>query len=109
MASNWVTVDIGNPHWKFPDIEACYVVYCDGQLTYIGCAENLRKRFHCRFEYARYSATINTPWGGFLNVKVKYRPSRRFGDWAMIELRLIRRLQPKGNRKGIRRKLVADA
>ncbi len=39
-----------------------------------------------------------TPWGQFNRVVVKVKTSYRYGDWAMRELRLIRRLKPDYNR-----------
>lgn len=105
MASNWKAVDMDDIDHCFPSVAACYAVYCNGRLCYVGSTENLRDRMRGHgIEYARYSASINTPWGTFDSVKVKYRPFWKYGDWAMRELRLIRKLQPLFNRLGVSRK-----
>jgi hypothetical protein len=66
---------------SLPKVAACYAIYVDGRLVYIGQA----------------------PWGSGSRIVVKYRQSRKYGDWAMVELRLIRRLSPSGNRVHVRR------
>lgn len=82
-----------------PRVSACYVIYVDGILSYVGQAENVRSRLGNHLRIARYSSRIETPWGAFLDVTVKYRPSEKYGDFAMIERRLIRRLRPRFNKQ----------
>lgn len=104
MASKWITVelfptegDMPDMPYQFPSIPACYVIYLDGVVTYIGQTIHLAKRMYAyEFRYA-YSNNVITPWGFTHRLIVKYRPSIRYGDWAMIELRLIKRLQPPQN------------
>lgn len=99
--SRWITVeplpshDLPLAHLpQFPPEPACYVIYCDGKLSYVGQTTNLKKRLASyNFRYA-LSNNIITPWGFFRELVIKYRISRRYGDWAMTELRLIKRLQP---------------
>ena len=104
--SNWMVVSFDEKQW--PKIESrpgCYVVYLDGVLSYVGQSTNVRERLlrgH-QIEWAKYSKRTVTPWGRFLSVIVKIAYSRRYGDWAMRELRLIARLQPHLNRAGQRR------
>lgn len=104
----------------FPAAAGCYVVLCDPKfdpvlgkppgtcVLYVGQSTNLRARFRqhalsvpqmpAKFRHLPYPAGFtSTPWGVFENVRVKYRPSVRYGDWAMVELRLIRRLRPRFN------------
>lgn len=86
----------------------CYVFYLDGQLTYIGQSADVKKRIASyRLRYG-YNNCVLTPWGDAFTVHVKIRYSLRYGDWAMRELRLIKRLQPFGNCVGsVRRKGAA--
>lgn len=85
-----------------PTVAGCYVVYCDNVLCYVGQSINLYKRIYHNhsFNYARYSNAIETPWGRCRDLTIKYRLPIRYGDWAMIELRLIKRLQPRFNCSG---------
>jgi hypothetical protein len=100
MYGAWKSFDVfSDPCVSVPfDGPACYAVYIDGGLVYIGSTVNLRCRLagH-KIQISRYSSWIITPWGDGRTVFVKYRPSRSYGDWAMVELRLLRRLKPKGN------------
>lgn len=91
-----------------PKGAACYAIYLDGLLTYVGSTENLRVRVGNHVKIPRYSALFDTPWGRARCVTVKFRPSRKYGDWVMHELRLIRRLQPTGNTRGIVRKAALN-
>lgn len=95
--TRWVQLDPLTS--ALPSLPACYVVYLDGRLTYVGQTTNLRARLRRGhlINYARYSALIDTPWGFCATVTVKARFADRYGDWAMRELRLIHRLQPSGN------------
>jgi excinuclease UvrABC nuclease subunit len=86
-----------------PDIPAAagvYVIYFGEEIVYIGQSNNMRARFarhNVRYGYWR---EIITPWGEIsadISVTAKIRISRRYGDWAMWELRLIHRLKPKFN------------
>jgi hypothetical protein len=99
--SRWITVEpVQLPMDKspypenFPPSPGCYVVYCDGKPVYIGQTTNLENRLYSyNFRYG-YGGGILTPWNACQKLLVKYRPSKKYGDWAMIELRLIKRLQP---------------
>lgn len=77
-----------------------YAVYIDGELVYVGQSVNLHLRFR-RWGFCRrnHNGEHCTPWGlfaaGRLKIKVAY--SRKYGDWAMRELRLVRRLKPRFN------------
>jgi excinuclease UvrABC nuclease subunit len=108
MAGNWTEIDLWDIHYEFPSGPGCYAVfavYNDGtQILYIGSAENLKTRLENghRIELCRYRDFCKTPWGVFKHIVVKCRVSKRYGDWLMIEARLIRRLQPPGNTRGIK-------
>lgn len=105
--SCWITIDLGTA--IAPDKPACYAIYLEGQLSYVGQTANLRKRLAGHgVEISRYSDSYKTPWGCFKLVVIKARFGTRFGDWAMRELRLIERLQPPLNCVGsIRKRALA--
>ena len=76
-----------NPN-PIPAVAGCYAMYnCNGYIKYIGSTTNLRTRLHCHYREAK-------PTG-----LVKISVSRKYGDWAMRELRLIRRLRPSHNKQ----------
>lgn len=104
--SRWEEFD---PSWhnSVKPSPGCYVLSVCGEVIYIGQSFNVRKRMARHGFAERTSPTgeryVATPWGnlrGSLDGKVRY--SRRFGDHLMIEARLIERLQPRLNRKGVR-------
>ena len=100
MPSRWLILEDGQAQHA-PRACACYAVYLDGRLCYFGSTENLyvRLREHLPLPIG-FPGRVRTPWGEGQDLIVKYRPSRRFGDWLMIESRLIRRLKPFGNVRG---------
>jgi hypothetical protein len=98
--TRWKVVD--TLFFDIPEVAACYVIYADGKVIYVGSTENLASRLPHHLRFRRYTSWVDTPWGTFRDVTVKYYPSVQYGDWAMIELRLIRKLQPPGNTRGIR-------
>lgn len=99
---NWKKIDILLNRPDIPVVACCYAIYFDGILKYIGSTGNLRNRFSghaIRFGFAK---NIHTPWGVFpdsVQLVVKYKPSRSYGDWLMLEARLIRRIKPIFNKK----------
>jgi excinuclease UvrABC nuclease subunit len=99
----WIAYDAA--HWyELPAKPACYAIYLDGKLSYVGQARNLQKRmqsYHIRY---RLSDSVSTPWGSYKQAIVKIHFARQFGDWAMREARLIERLQPPLNCLGGGRK-----
>lgn len=98
----WITVeplqiDFDNSPYEryFPDSPGCYVIYVDDRIVYVGQTTSLLKRLRSyKFNYAHYSGVVKTPWGNCERIRVKYRIPKRYGEWAMTELRLIKRLQP---------------
>lgn len=100
MPSRWLTLE-DDDALHAPRGPACYVVYVDGRLVYVGSTENLYSRLRNHItDPIGFPGRFRTPWGEGLAGVVKYRPSRRFGDWLMVEARLIRRLKPFGNVRG---------
>jgi excinuclease UvrABC nuclease subunit len=95
--SAWVTAD-PTEYWKLPAVPAVYAVTLNGRVVYVGQSTNLFKRFNAYRMRMAYGEGTLTPWGQVVGiVAMKYSRSRRFGDWAMRELRLIRRLRPEWN------------
>ena len=84
--SRWVRFSLQG---ELPPLACCYCVYLDAELLYVGQTGNLRERF------VYHAATKKFPQGFYLKVRF----GDRYGDWAMRELRLIRRLQPPMNRR----------
>ena len=75
------------------------MIYFDDKLVYIGQGQNIFNRLNQHLKLRRYSSYWDSKWGSSCNIKVKYKPSTRYGDWAMIELRLLRRLKPPFNKR----------
>lgn len=81
-----------------------YAIYLDGDLVYIGSSENLRSRVrqHGRgFHGNIFTTKLETQFGNCNRVTFKIKLARRFGEWPMREMRLIRRLKPCGNSRGV--------
>lgn len=102
--SRWVTFDFGAAcDLVFPRKPACYVVYLDGKLSYVGQAADLAARMSAHGIRLGYGSSVLTKWGSFSSVVVKARFATVLGDWAMREIRLIYRLQPVHNCVGAAR------
>ena len=93
--SKWITFEPDD--WHIAPIPGCYVIYGDDEILYIGQAMDVKKRIKSHGIYSRYTESFFTPWGQYGRVKIKIHYGVKYGDWAMRELRLIRRLQPKCN------------
>ncbi len=101
--SRWRSIDFVKT-WKIglPVVACCYALYFDGRLKYVGSTNNLRNRFSGHAFRHGYAKNIITPWGDFAittKITLKFKPSKRYGDWLMHECRLIKRLQPEFNKK----------
>lgn len=76
-----------------PSIPCCYVfLNRAGKAIYVGSTHNLNLRL------AQHRRVIQLSAAAYI---VKYRPSKKFGDWLMLEARLIRRLRPILNKQVI--------
>ena len=100
--SRWVTFEGGAR--VFPRKPACYAIYLDGVLSYIGQASDLATRISAHGIRQSYSNDVMTKWGSFRSVVIKARFGTKMGDWAMREIRLIHRLQPPLNCVGAAKK-----
>lgn len=81
--------------------EPCvYVVYFGSEPVYVGQTRNFGGRMaEHKFKYG-YDGSIKTPWGSApkgTSITVKISRSFKYGDWAMREIRLIKRIQPRYN------------
>jgi len=102
--TNWISATVSRGSARLPQCPACYAIFGDGRLLYVGSTENLADRITGHGIRELRTRNCTTPWGSFGGVVVKFRPSRKYGDWLMAEARLIRRLQPPFNKRGVRSK-----
>ncbi len=90
-----------------PMAPACYAIFIDDVLAYIGQTSNLRARMRAhKIDIHKFILQSDSPWGTG-DVRVKAHFGKKFGDWAMRELRLIRKLQPSRNSVGLCNRRVA--
>jgi hypothetical protein len=89
-----MSYDVTDEMPEFPHSTGCYVLYLDELLAYVGQSSNLQWRIAIHEKNLREHLD-----GRRLTVKIRY--SRKYGDWAMVELRLIRRLKPPYNSTGV--------
>jgi len=86
--------------FTLPAKPCVYVVYFDDHPVYVGQTNRLSNRFNeHKFRFG-YGNEIITPWGDIhkrTRISLKAKFSERYGDWAMWEIRLIRKMQPKFN------------
>lgn len=99
---NWYRVDPSD-HFNLPRIPVVYAIFSKKKLVYIGSTQNLRHRFNNLIRLGYTADHYHTPWGTLEKVRMRYSPSKKYGDWLMRELRLIRRLRPRFNRLGVKR------
>ena len=82
---------------------ACYVLYIDGQLSYVGQSNTPAFRFR-QHQIRNFDNMFQTPWGEFEDLYCKiYYPSR-YGYESMLEKRLIKKIKPRFNKYTYRRK-----
>lgn len=97
--ARWVSANPFRPR-TLPNIPAVYFFRFDEKYIYIGSTDNLSQRIEQHGLNYGYGGEILTVWGTAKRVEFKYRVCRRFAEWLMVEARLIKRLQPKLNRRG---------
>lgn len=107
MASRWESVDtsVSDP----PACPAVYVFFMNGRPFYVGSTSNLRSRIisHIkpRTEWWGHEPAISERMLDMRNCQqIRFKRSLRYGDWLMWEARLIKRLQPVGNKRGTSRR-----
>lgn len=101
MATNWIEHDPLSLKYSGVRNDPCvYCVQIDGITVYVGSTRQFRTRF-CEHKFRNgYENNIHLPWCSIANthkLTVKVGFTKRYGDWVMRELRLIRRLKPDFN------------
>ncbi len=95
---------------SLPRCPGVYVICFNGKPVYVGQSIDLAGRLSSyKFRYG-YAKNIHTPWGSIpddIRVTAKAKQSRRLGDWAMWEIRLIKRLSPEYNSHRVTRRRAA--
>lgn len=90
--SRWRKFDV----WSAPDWPCVYVIFILGKLSYVGETRNLKSRIFAHRHKGMLAGDVDLE-----SVHIKAKISRRFGDWATDEVRLIERLRPPMNLKGV--------
>jgi hypothetical protein len=75
---------------SYPTAAGVYVLYRGAEAVYVGQSCNIRHRLRRHFNSRESGAQPS--WE-----TCKFKLSKRMGDWAMWEIRLIHRLKPVGN------------
>lgn len=90
-----------NPHdpSDAPRVPGVYCYKYGRLVAYVGSASDLRARLLQHASQPRKSAWMLCPDPAELTGK--FRPSLKYGDWMMIEARLIRKLRPAFNWRGV--------
>lgn len=106
--TKWIAFDMQLFNNSLPRIPACYAIYLDGTLSYVGQTSDFGKRMSMHGIRLSYGNAVITKWGTFESVVIKASFGGRLGEWAMREIRLIHRLQPRLNCVGSTRKRAAQ-
>lgn len=105
----WTSFDPLHP-LTVPAKPGVYAIYLNDEIVYIGQSANLRNRLAGHRVRCGYARNIRTPWGDFpddVPLAGKAKISKRFGDWAMWELRLIERIRPTFNKTFVNERRTA--
>jgi excinuclease UvrABC nuclease subunit len=92
----WRVLPIGR---RPPRAGGVYAFFIDGALAYIGQSANLEARLRHYQARHDYGDGFFSKWGSHKHLVIKIKIGRRFGEWAMREQRLIRRLSPPLNQR----------
>lgn len=76
-----------------PPLPGVYALYSDDGIEYVGSSKNMRQRVG---RHLRMQKFVGVPGG----LRGKYRVYSRYGEWLMVEARLIRRIRPFRNGPG---------
>lgn len=100
--NGWIKLNYMESMFKLPVVACCYCIYINGDLVYIGSTSDLRNRFSGHAFGHGYAKNFHAPWCDYdlpVEIILKYKPSSKYGDWLMIEARLIRKIRPVFNKK----------
>ena len=95
--SKWKKFGLFPDKSALPNKPCVYGVYFNDDLVYIGQSTSLSNRFSGHAFRWGYAKNIHTPWqviSSDVRIDIKAKFSERLGDWAMWEIRLIRRIKP---------------
>lgn len=84
---------------EMPPAGGVYVIFLDGELAYIGQSTNLSKRMKAYGVRATLGGSVQSTFGLYKDITIKFREGKQYGEWAMAELRLLRRLNPRLNKR----------
>jgi hypothetical protein len=96
-----------NGRMSIPALPGVYVIYFNDRPVYAGQSANVRTRIGSHKFRFGYGRNIHTPWADIpdtVSVTTKVKITRRLGDWAMWEIRLIARLHPEFNTHHLKRR-----
>jgi excinuclease UvrABC nuclease subunit len=97
----WLYIRPGYQGWSdLVDQPGCYVIFNDTNLSpvYIGHSNTPKKRLSQHICEATKKG-YETPWGNESSVYIKIKYSKKYGQEAMLEKRLIRKILPKFNKQ----------
>jgi excinuclease UvrABC nuclease subunit len=93
----WQSINLMEERNKLPNSPATYVIYFNNDMVYIGSSKDIRNRFSGHgFRYG-YARNIITPWHEIhdsVAITLKYKITKKMGEWSMREIRLIHKLKP---------------
>ncbi len=98
MMSRWKEKNVYS--YGLPYEEGVYVFYGNGRPVYVGESVNLHKRATTHYKKISgdgYVLPYTTPWGTFSTMSIKYRLSKKLGESAMAERRLLKKLKGLAN------------
>jgi excinuclease UvrABC nuclease subunit len=96
MSTLWKEYDPMSCH-LLPDIPCVYCLKLNGLVVYVGSTIRLRSRFYEHKIQHGYAKNIVLPWlsvGNDTEITLKVKSSKKYGDWVMDEMRLIKKLSP---------------
>ena len=92
--SRWKTFNTENA-LEIRNDPGVYVFYdLSRKVLYIGSSAKVGNRVRGHYQIGYGSDVQTKKWGTFDDIVIKVSYSRKYGDWAMRELRLIRKLKP---------------
>ncbi len=79
---------------EIPERPGVYALYLENSLLYIGSSSNLKSRLN-NHPFVRRSDSVRTDFK-----YLKFKVCSKYGEWLMLEARLIKRAKPPLNLKG---------
>jgi len=82
-----------------PDAPGCYVLCGGSRAYYIGQSSTSVRNRITQHGWIINGSSVATKWGTFRDARIKVKCCSPYGEWLMLEARLIRRLSPTCNKK----------